>query len=89
MAGNHNPELVRILSSSFVRRKDHTIIKTGTADIANPPTDAELDSLFGDRTNYADGTILLAVDSSGINEPFWLVVKYGGTWNYVNLTRAV
>lgn len=58
------------------------------ANVSNPPTDAELDALFGTPatlpTNF--GAI---IDDNGAGANLWLVYAVGTRWGYSALTIAV
>ena len=59
-----------------------------TADVSNPPTDAELDSAFGEPADLLDPYIAI-VDDAGAGTTVWLVVATNGGWFYELLTQAV
>ena len=57
-------------------------------NVSNPPTDAELDAIFGTpATNYPG--FMAIVDDAGANTTVWLVVTNGTSWWYEGLTKAV
>lgn len=59
-----------------------------TANVGNPPTDAELDAVFG--TPAANGTGFLAIlDDNGAGTNVWLVAGNGTNWYYTAMTQAV
>jgi len=59
-----------------------------TANVANPPTDAELDSAFGAPSVNERGRMWLLNDAgAGTNE--YLATTDGTNWLYATLTKAV
>jgi hypothetical protein len=62
-------------------------LQVSTADVSNPPTDAELDSVFGTpATTGAGFTRLLDDNNSDTN--LYLVTSSGTSWWYTALTKA-
>jgi hypothetical protein len=62
--------------------------KISTANVSNPPTDAELDSEFGAPATVASGFIAL-VDDAGAGSNFYLVASDGTNWWHFTGTKAV
>ena len=63
-------------------------VPTGAAALANPPTDAELDSLFGTASTLYDGFIALAFDSGVGGEQWFVAIDNAGSWYTVEITLA-
>jgi hypothetical protein len=61
--------------------------KLSTADVSNPPTDAELDSAFGTPATVGSGFMAQA-DDGGTDTTMWLVGSNGTSWWYVQMTKA-
>lgn len=62
--------------------------KISTADVSNPPTDAELDSAFGTPATVGSGFVALVNDNNGgTNE--YMVWSDGTNWFYTTGTKAV
>ena len=59
-----------------------------TANVSDPPTDAQLDAIFGTPANLGDG-FLGVIDDMGAHIDFWLVATINGAWTYVQMTLAV
>ena len=58
-----------------------------TADVSNPPTDAELDAAFGTPATVGPGFVALLNDA-GAGTHVYLVASTGATWHYIELTLA-
>ena len=63
-------------------------IQVSTADVTNPPTDAELDAEFGTPGAVGAGYVALLDDNNG-DANVYLVFSSGTSWWYVALTKAV
>jgi len=61
---------------------------TSVANISDPPTDAELDAIFGTPAAVGDGFLGL-IDDSGAGTHGVSVVALNGAWWYGNLNKAV
>jgi hypothetical protein len=61
--------------------------KITTSNVANPPTDAELDTLFGLPASKGDGWTAYVKDSSSAN--FYQVVAVGTSWYTFTAVLAV
>ena len=59
-----------------------------TDDVSNPPTDAELDAIFGTPATVGGGFVAL-IDDNGANTNEYLVWSDGTKWFYVAGTAAV
>lgn len=59
-----------------------------TANVSNPPTDAELDSAFGAASTLYDGFAGL-VDDNGAGTTVWEVSVLNGQWWYDGKTAAI
>ena len=64
------------------------LIKVSVDNVSNPPTDAELDGLFGTPTSVGKGFARI-INDAGLNANNYLVVSNGVGWWYVALTVAV
>lgn len=62
-------------------------LNVSTADVTNPPTDAELDSAFGTPAAVGAGFAAIVNDNNG-DTTVWLVTSTGASWFYVALTKA-
>lgn len=62
-------------------------IATSTADVSNPPTDAELDSAFGQPADVGAGFVAI-LDDAGGGANVYLVASDGAGWWYAALTQA-
>lgn len=63
-------------------------VRYSSADVSNPPTDAELDAAFG--TPAAVGAAFLAlVNDAGAGANLYLVGSDGANWWYVAMMKAV
>ena len=56
-------------------------------DVSNPPTDAELDTAFGQPSDVMDGFIGV-LDDNGAGTTMWLCVAVNGAWWFEQLTKA-
>jgi len=83
-----NPQMINLLSATFQRIDQPARTLVSTANVSNPPTDAELDSAFDTPANLPTGFIGL-VDDNGAGTNFWVVVADGSAWWYVAMTKAV
>lgn len=57
-----------------------------TANVSNPPTDAELDAAFGAPSEFYDVAV---INDNGAGTLYWLVVSDGTSWLYEQMTKAV
>jgi hypothetical protein len=62
--------------------------KTATTDVANPPTDAQLDTAFGTPATVGSGFLAL-LDDDGAGTAVYLVASDGTNWWYAALTKAL
>lgn len=74
---------LRLLFSALATRR----IATSSADVTNPPTDAELDSAFGTPTEAGAGFVSL-LDDAGGDANVYLVASNGTSWWYAAMTKA-
>lgn len=58
---------------------DGVVTQHSTADVSNPPTDAELDSVFGTPAAVGAG-FLAGIDDNGADTNFYLVYSTGTSW---------
>ena len=70
-----------------LERKEQERPEVSTADVTNPPTDAELDSAFATPTNLPEG-VLKIVDDNNAETAVYLVFPIGSTWWYIAATKA-
>jgi hypothetical protein len=87
MAQVVNPEQVRNLRPFFKGINDSPILRVSVANVANPPTAAELTATFDAPANLPDGWMGV-VDDAGAGSAVWLVTAVGGDWWYEALTKA-
>lgn len=67
---------------------DHTHpLTTATDNVASPPTDAELDTAFGQPSGLGDGFTGL-LDDNGAGTTVWLCYVINNAWWYEQLTKA-
>jgi hypothetical protein len=59
-----------------------------TANVSDPPTDAELDATFGAPATVGSG-FMGFVDDAGVGSKVWLCITEGTNWWYEELTKAV
>lgn len=85
-----NAELVRNLTTDFIRRNDPIIITNiSNVNISGlAPTDSELDSAFDTPANLPEGFTAL-VNDNGAATAVWLVTALDGAWFYLAMTKAV
>ena len=67
------------------RRTTH--LPTAVDDVASPPTDAELDTAFGQPGTLGDGFVGV-LDDAGAGTTVWLCVAMNSAWWYEELTKA-
>lgn len=63
-------------------------IAVSTANVGNPPADADLDTAFGAPADVGAGFIGV-VDDNNADTDVWLCYTNGASWWYVALTKAV
>lgn len=63
-------------------------LSVSTANVSNPPTDAELDTTFGTPNVVGTGFVRL-LDDAGADSNVYLIVSNGVSWWHVALTKAV
>ena len=61
---------------------------TAVDDVSSPPTDAELDTAFGQPGTLGDGFIGI-LDDNDAGTTVWLCVAMNSLWWYEQLTKAV
>jgi hypothetical protein len=59
-----------------------------TNNVSSPPTDAELDTVFGTAANLPEGFSGF-VDDNGAGTTVWYCVAINSAWWYTQLTKAV
>ncbi len=64
------------------------IVEVNTGDVSNPPTDAELDSLFGIPADVGDGRIVLLNDAGGASNEY-LIWSDGLHWWHATGTKSI
>lgn len=64
-----------------------TFLETSSADVSNPPTDAELDAEFGTPASVGNGFGAL-LDDNGADTNVYAVFSNGTSWFYSTLTKA-
>ena len=62
-------------------------VPTATDNVSSPPTDAELDTAFGQPSALGDGFIGL-LDDNGAGTTVWLCQVINSAWWYEGLTKA-
>lgn len=62
-------------------------LDTSSANVSNPPTDAELDSAFGTPAAVGDG-FAATINDNGADTAQWLVISNGTSWWYASMTKA-
>jgi len=87
---NHATDLIAAGASiRIIGRREEAIggLDVSTANVSNPPTDAELDSALGTPAAVGAGYQCL-LDDNGADTNVYLVVSNGTSWHYVALTKA-
>ena len=64
------------------------ILPVDTSDVANPPTDAQLDTAFGTPASVGAGWTAY-IDDNGAGTAFYQVVSDGTNWWHTLMTKAV
>lgn len=72
----------------FLGRADVSTLKYSAANVANPPTDAELDAAFGTPAEVGAG-FAATLNDNGAGANFYFVSSDGTNWWYVAGTKAV
>jgi len=83
-----NSGLITILQGHFKGLDDPPYPRYSNANVSNPPTDAELDTIYGDAANAPHG-FLGVVNDNGADTNVYLVMKIDGVWFYWAATVAV
>jgi len=78
-------ELERYQSQSVARSPSVVIAND---NVTNPPTDAELDTAFGDAATLPNGFVGL-LDDNGAGSVVWFCAIVNDRWWYEQLTVAV
>lgn len=87
---NHATDLIAAGASiRIIGRREEAIggLDTSTANVSNPPTDAELDSALGTPASVGAGYQCL-LDDNGADTNVYLVISNGTSWWYTALTKA-
>lgn len=88
VGGTSAPATTETLTNKTIDGDDNTIrLKTSTADVSNPPTDAELDSTFGTPATVGAG-FTVVLDDNGADTNTYLVVSNGTSWIVFTGTKA-
>lgn len=87
-----NPELVQLLRADFLHLNDPPRtrrVTTTSGSVSSPPTNAELDALFGDPNSLPENSFFF-LWVSDLTEMYLIVPVYlsGGNWWYEQLTLA-
>lgn len=88
MAQVVNPELVRNLRPFFKGIDDSPVLRVSVANVATPPTAAQLTATFDSPANLPDGWMGV-VDDAGAGSAVWLVIAVSGGWWGIRLTKAL
>lgn len=77
-------------TSGIGKFTDGVSTKYSTANVSNPPTDAELDAAFGQPTTVPAG-FTAVIDDNGAGTTYWFISTSGnaGEWFYQLMTLAV
>ena len=67
---------------------DATFVEVSRSDVSTPPTDAELDAVFGTPAEVGAGWVQL-VDDDGAGSNEYLVWSDGVSWWYASGVKAV
>ena len=67
--------------------RDEPVLRVVTDDVSNPPTDVELDAVFGTAAAVGTGFVGV-VDDNGAGANVYLVVSDGSNWWYEELTAV-
>ena len=59
-----------------------------STNVSNPPTDAEIDAIFGTPAARYPGFMAI-IDDAGADTTVWFVITNGTSWWYEGLTKAV
>ncbi len=73
--------------AGVVKATDGVRGKHSTADVTNPPTDAELDSAFGTPSTVGAG-FTATLDDNGAGTAMYLVASDGTNWWHTLMTKA-
>ena len=76
-----------ILFHKYLNIKKMTSTEYNEDDVADPPTDAEIDAIFGTPATVGPGFMGL-IDDNDAHTKFWLCVSSGANWLYEELTKA-
>lgn len=60
-----------------------------SSDVSDPPTDAELDALYGQPWDVGAGWHAFLWDGISASDKFYLIVSDGLNWRHIALTLAV
>lgn len=64
-------------------------VQQSVSNVSDPPTDAELDSIFGTPASLGRGFIGLIDDNSAeVSGDIWLCVTTDNSWFYLSMTKA-
>lgn len=74
-------------TSALWQRAGGNTVTVSTADVTNPPTDAELDAAFGTPATVGAGFIGVVNDNNGDTNCYF-VFSTGASWFYVAGTKA-
>lgn len=90
MAQNTNSAVTTNFSYAFQRRGDAVSPHLSSANVSNPPTDAQLDTAFDTAANInaVVDPFVAIVDDNGAGTTVWLVVATNDAWFYELLTLA-
>lgn len=91
MSGQQTAEWVRSLAQRTAALEALEFpdrLSVVTDNVSNPPTDAELDTAFGQPAALGEGYGGI-VDDNGAGANVWLCYVAGTAWWYEALTRAV
>lgn len=71
-----------------LERMEPAVVRYVSASTANPPTDASLDSTFGDAADLPNGFIGILLATIGGGNRRWICVVSGGSWWIEELAQA-
>ena len=82
-----NQDLVKLLRADFLHLTDPARTLTSTANVSDPPTSAELTSIWDTPANLPDGFIGL-VNDNGAGTDIWIAVVINSAWYTIKMGSA-
>ena len=79
--------ILRLNSAGYAPLTGGLLIPVSSSNVSNPPTDAELDALFGQPATLGSGYLAVVTDTNSANG--YICISDGTNWWKIIISKAV